>query len=61
MGACPVPDQGGQNLEALAFGEGQDRIDHLLDGLAGYGLATPGAMGLSRTGEEEPEGGRRFR
>ncbi len=51
--ALAAPHHGRQDLQLRPLGLRQDLVRHLLDGLAGDGLAAGHAGGLARAGEEQ--------
>ena len=53
--ALTVADERGEDHDALAFGQGEDGVDDLLDGLALDGAAAVGAVGQAGAGVKEAE------
>jgi hypothetical protein len=55
VGALLAPHQRSQKLIAGAFGQGEDLVDHLIDGLGSDGALALGAVGFTGTAVEEPQ------
>ena len=53
--ALLAPDDGGQDLDAGALGQGEDLVDDLVDGLLADLFSALGAVGRARPGPEQAE------